>query len=241
MKKLLSLVAIAGLLTASAAKAEDYGFDKAHTHVGFSVKHILSKVDGEFKDYDGSLSFDAKDPSKDKINVTIQTNSISTDNDMRDHHLQSPDFFDAVKYPVITFKSTQVTAGTGDQYQVAGNLTIHGVTKPVTLAVEYLGSDKMMGADIVGFSATTTIDRRDFGLVWGQDKLTAAGNLMVANDVTISLDVAGMDKASLAKMAAMMKAKQAPAAAATPSAPTAAVTPSAAPLFAPVTSTTPSK
>jgi polyisoprenoid-binding protein YceI len=214
MKKILSLLVVSGFLTATAG-AEDFGFDKAHSHIGFSVKHILSKVQGEFKDYDGSFSFDPKDASKDKINVTIQTASVSTDNDMRDHHLQSPDFFDAAKFPTITFKSTQVT-GSDDKYQVVGNLTLHGVSKPVTLDVDYLGSDKMMGADVVGFSATTTIDRRDFGLVWGEDKLTAAGNLMVANDVTINLDIAGMDKASLAKMAAMMKAKQA-APAATPS------------------------
>ncbi|HVM31785.1 MAG TPA: YceI family protein [bacterium] len=218
MKKLFSLVAVAGFVAASQAGAEDFGFDKAHTHIGFSVKHILSQVPGEFKDYDGSFSFDPKDPSKDKVNVTIQVASISTDNDMRDHHLQSPDFFDVEKYPTLTFKSTQVTAATGDKYQVAGDLTLHGVTKPVTLDVQYEGSDKMMGADVVGFSATTTIDRRDFGLTWGQDKLTAAGNLMVANEVNITLDVAGMDKASLAKMAAMMKAKPAATPGATPAA-----------------------
>jgi polyisoprenoid-binding protein YceI len=229
MKKLFSLLAVAGFLTASSGLAEDFGFDKAHTHVGFSVKHILSKVDGEFKDYDGTFSFDPKDASKDKINVTIQAASVSTDNDMRDHHLQSPDFFDAVKFPTITFKSTQVTATTDNKYEVAGNLTLHGVTKPVTLEVDYLGSDQMMGADINGFSATATIDRRDFGLTWGQDKLTAAGNLMVANDVTINLDVTGMDKASLAKMAAMMKAKAAQAAATPAATPSASSAPAAAP------------
>ncbi|HET9869907.1 MAG TPA: YceI family protein [bacterium] len=212
MKKTVSLLAVAGFLAASQAGAEEYGFDKAHTHIGFSVKHILSQVPGEFKDYDGSFSFDPKDPSKDKIDVTIQADSISTDNEMRDHHLQSPDFFDVAKYPTITFKSRKVTAGTGDAYQVVGDLTMHGVTKPVTLSVTYNGSDKMMGADVVGFTATTTLDRRDFGLTWGQDKLTAAGNLMVANDVAITLDVAGMDKDSLAKMAAMAKQKPAPAA-----------------------------
>jgi polyisoprenoid-binding protein YceI len=210
MKKLFLLLASFGFLAATAVNATEYGFDKAHSHVGFTVKHILSMVPGEFKDYDGSFSFDPSKPEDSKINVTIQTASISTDNDMRDHHLQSADFFDADKFPVITFKSTSVSKGSGDdKYTAAGDLSIHGVTKPVTLDVTYLGSDVQpmdkegkMTAAIVGFSAATTIDRRDFGLVW--NKTLASGNLMVSNDVTITIDVAGMDKKSLDKMKAMM-------------------------------------
>lgn len=217
MKKLFLLLAVSGFLAATSVNATEYGFDKAHSHVGFSVKHILSKVPGEFKDYDGTFSFDPANPTAGKIDVTIQTASISTDNEMRDHHLQSPDFFDAAKYPTIKFKSTGVAKGDGDnKYEAMGNLTIHGVTKPVTLDVEYLGADTMpmnkdgsMAANIVGFSATTTIDRRDFGLVW--NKTLASGNLMVSNDVAISLDVAGMDKASLKKMAEMMSKMKKPA------------------------------
>lgn len=217
MKKLFLLLAVSGFLAATSVNATEYGFDKAHSHIGFSVKHILSKVPGEFKDYDGTFSFDPAKPEAGKINVTIQTASISTDNEMRDHHLQSPDFFDAAKYPTIKFKSTGVAKGDSDnQYKVTGNLTIHGATKPVTLDVEYLGADTMpmnkdgsMTANIVGFSATTTIDRRDFGLVW--NKTLASGNLMVSNDVAINLDVAGMDKASLEKMKAMMASMKKPA------------------------------
>ena len=212
MKKLLLSLGLFAFVAATSVHATEYGFDKAHSHVGFSVKHILSMVPGEFKDYDGSFTFDAKRPEASKVDVTIQTASISTDNEMRDHHLQSPDFFDAAKYPTLTFKSTKVEKGEGEnQYKVTGDLTIHGVTKSVVLAVDYQGADEMpMGKDgkmvakIIAFSATTKIDRRDFGLSWGQDKLTSAGNLMVANDINIKLDVAGMDKKSLDAMKAMM-------------------------------------
>jgi polyisoprenoid-binding protein YceI len=211
MKKLSVLAVALGFLAVSTVHAEVYGFDKAHSQVGFSVRHALSPVHGDFKDFDGTIKFDDKKPTAAKIDVTIQTASINTDNEMRDHHLQSPDFFDAEKYPTLTFKSTSVEAAGDNKYKVTGDLTIHGVTKSVVLDVNYLGKDTMMGADIAGFSATTKIDRRDFGLVWGQDKLTGAGNLMVANDVNITLDISLMSKAGIEKMKKMMsKPKAAP-------------------------------
>ncbi len=211
MKKYFLLFAAFTFCAVASVNATEYGFDKAHSHIGFSVTHILSKVPGEFKDYDGSFSFNPAHPESGKINVTIQAASISTDNEMRDHHLQSADFFDVEKYPTLTFKSTSVSKGDSDnKYKVVGDLTIHGVTKSVTLDVDYLGADTMpMGKDgkmvakIVGFSATTTIDRRDYGLVW--NKTLASGNLMVSNDVNISLDIAGMDKHSLEGMKKMME------------------------------------
>lgn len=210
MRKFFAVLAVVGFGIAVSAQGAEFGFDKAHSHIGFTVKHILSKVSGEFKDYDGSFSFDPAKPESDKVDVTIQANSISTDNEMRDHHLQSADFFDAEKYPTLTFKSTNVVKGDGDnKYKVTGDLTIHGVTKSVVLDVDYLGADTMpMGKDgkavakINGFSATTQIDRRDFGLTW--NKALASGNLMVSNNVDISIDVAGMDQASLDKMKKMM-------------------------------------
>jgi len=217
MRKLVLSLGLIAFVAAASVQATEYGFDKAHTHIGFTVKHILSKVPGEFKDYDGTFTFDPKKPEASKIDVTIQTASISTGVDMRDHHLQSPDFFDAAKYPTLTFTSTKVEKGDGDnKYKVTGDLTIHGVTKSVVLDVDYQGADEMpMGKDgkttakIVGFSATTTIDRRDYGLVW--NKTLASGNLMVGNDVTINLDIAGMDKKSLEAMKKMMeKMKQQP-------------------------------
>ena len=211
MKKIFLMLGVFAFLGASSVRATEYGFDKAHTHIGFSVKHILSKVPGEFKDYDGTFTFDPAKPEASKVQVTIQAASVNTGVEPRDHHLQSPDFFDVEKYPTLTFVSKRVEKGAGEnKYNVTGDLTIHGVTKSVVLDVDYLGSDTMpmgrdgkMTAKIAGFSATTTIDRRDFGLVW--NKALASGNLMVSNDVTINLDIAGIDKASLDKMKAMME------------------------------------
>lgn len=209
MKKILSLIAVLLFAAASSVWAEDYGFDKAHSQVGFAVKHVLSLTHGEFKDYDGTISFDEKKPEASKIDVTIKVDSIDTANEMRDHHLKTPEFFDVEKYPTITFKSTKVVKAGDKKYKVTGNLTMHGVTKTVILDVDYQGADMMMGMPVAGFSASTKIDRRDFGLTWGQDKLTAAGNLMVANEVEIKLDIALITKDALKKMAEMGKKKAA--------------------------------
>lgn len=209
MKKLFLLLTAFGFLAAASANATEYGFDKAHSHIGFSVKHILSMVRGEFTDYDGTFSFDEKKPESSKVKVTIQTASVNTNMDKRDAHLKSPDFFDAEKFPALTFVSTKVEAAGDKKYKVTGDLTIHGVTKSVVLDVDYMGTDAIMGMDTIGFSASTKIDRRDFGLSWGQDKLSAAGNLMVGNDINIDIDIAGMSKAGMEKMKKMMKDKAA--------------------------------
>lgn len=197
-KKIAGLVLGLALLAAPALYAADYEFDKAHSHVGFSVRHILSNVVGEFTDYTGGFSFDEKKPEASKVDVTIQAASINTGNEKRDGHLKTADFFEVDKFPTLAFKSSKVTSAGGNKYTVAGDLTMHGVTKPVILDVQYLGADNMMGSKIVGFSATTKIDRRDFGLTWS--KTLESGNLMVGNDVTISLDIAGMEKGAMDKM-----------------------------------------
>jgi len=207
MKRMFLAALAFSLLALSPLKATEYVFDKAHSHVGFSVSHILGKVPGEFKDYDGGFNFDSKNLDKAKVNVTIQVDSINTGIDKRDGHLKSPDFFDSAKFPTITFVSKKVTSAGDQKYSVLGDLTIHGVSKAVTLDTEYLGQDEMMGTPIVAFSATTKIDRRDFGLVWGKDKVTSGGNLMLGNEVTIQLDITGMDKV---KAAEMMKKAPAP-------------------------------
>jgi polyisoprenoid-binding protein YceI len=208
-KKLFMLLGAVGLFVAGTVQATEYGFDKAHSHVGFSVKHMISMVPGDFKDFDGSFSFDEKKPESSKVKVTIQAASINTNMEKRDGHLKSADFFDVEKFPTITFVSKKVTANGDKKFKVDGSLTMHGVTKPVSLDVEFMGTDSMMGMDTIGFSATTKIDRRDFELSWGQDKLSGAGNLIVSNDVNITLDIAGTSKASLKKMEQMKKEKPA--------------------------------
>jgi polyisoprenoid-binding protein YceI len=206
MKKFVLGLAAAALLSVSAVNATEYGFDKAHSSVGFTVKHLLSKVSGSFTDYDGTINFDPKNPTAAKVKVTIQAKSISTGVEKRDGHLRSPDFFDVAKFPTLTFVSTKVEKGADDShFKVTGDLTIHGVTKSVVLDTEFGGTDNAMGADIVGFSATTKIDRRVFGLTWGEEMMSTAKNLMVGNDVTINIEVAGMDKAAMKKMAEKKK------------------------------------
>jgi polyisoprenoid-binding protein YceI len=164
-------------------------FDKAHSNVGFSVKHlVISKVKGTFNDYSGQVKFDGTDFDKASIDVTIQMASIDTDNEKRDGHLSSPDFFDVEKYPTMTFKSTKITDPKDGRFQIMGDLTIKGVTLPVTLESEHFGTiTGPYGKTRAGFSATTTINRQDFNVAW--DNKLQDGTLVVGNDVTINLEI----------------------------------------------------
>lgn len=166
-----------------------YVIDQAHTDVSFTVRHGgISKVRGSMKKFEGTIDV-AKDGTWDgsSVNVTIDASSVDTGVDKRDAHLRSPDFFDVEKFPNWTFKSTNVSGGRED-FEVEGELTIHGVTKTVTLETEYLGTAKMpTGGEAIGFEATTTIKRKDFGLTW--NAMMEAGGFLVSDKVTINLNV----------------------------------------------------
>ncbi len=169
-----------------------YVIDQAHTVVGFTVRHGgISKVRGSMKEFEGTIEVpnaDSWDGSS--VNVTIQAASVDTGQQKRDDHLRSADFFDVEKFPTWTFKSTEVSGGKED-FKVVGDLTIHGVTKSVTLDTAYLGSAKMpTGGESIGFEASTTILRKDFGLTW--NAMMEAGGLLVSDKVTINLDVQAM-------------------------------------------------
>jgi polyisoprenoid-binding protein YceI len=182
----LSVLAFSGLT--SVARATDYTVDATHSHIGFTAKHMVSKVPGDFKDFSGTFSFDEKNPSSFKADFTIKVASIDTNEPKRDAHLKSPDFFDAEKFPEIKFTSTSLKAVGNKKYKLTGDMTMHGVTKPVTFDVEYLGSEKdPWGNAHAGFSAMTKIDRKDFGIVW--NKTLDTGGLLVANEVGIQLDI----------------------------------------------------
>src|SRR5262249_27233201 len=144
MKAFRFALASAALLAATAgavlADPVTYAIDPAHSQVGFSVRHFFSHVPGRFNDFAGSVTFDDKDASKSSVDVTIKTASIYPNNDRRDNHLRSNDFFAADSFPEITFKSTKVTAAGENKYKVDGNLTIRGITKPVTLDATFLGA-----------------------------------------------------------------------------------------------------
>jgi polyisoprenoid-binding protein YceI len=187
MKKLLlSLLSLAPALALAAPAT--WNLDASHSQVGFAVKHlVISNVRGEFTKYDGKVVLDDADLSKSSVEASIDVNSLDTRVADRDAHLKSPDFFDAAQYPSITFKSTRVERAGKDRLKVTGDLTLHGVTRPVVLDVATTAEVKgMYGETRRGFSATTKIDRKSFGLTW--NKLVEAGPA-VGDEVAIALDL----------------------------------------------------
>ena len=165
-----------------------WSIDKAHSNVKFTVTHlVVSEVEGSFKIFDGSLEASKDDYSDAKINFTVDVNSVNTDNDMRDKHLKSEDFFAADKFPAMKFESTSFTPAGGSNYKLAGNLTIKDVTKPVVFDVNYGGTANAMGKTKAGFKAKTSINRFDYNLKW--DKATEAGGLVVSKDVELVVNV----------------------------------------------------
>ncbi|HMU74388.1 MAG TPA: YceI family protein [Elusimicrobiota bacterium] len=188
-KSLLFAVALATL--GSLRAADTYTIDNAHSSVGFAVKHLMvTTTKGQFKDYTGTIQYDAKDISKSSVKVTIKTASINTDNNDRDNHLRSPDFFDATKNPDITFESTKIVKQ-GLGYEAAGKLTIKGVTKDVKIPFTINGPVKdPWGNTRIGVEGGLTINRQDFGVSWS--KTLDNGNLVVANDVKIDLVIEGI-------------------------------------------------
>lgn len=170
--------------------ATGWQIDPAHTQVEFTVKHMMfSKVRGRFEAVDGSLQFDPDGNLGDAgVRVTIDAASIDTGQEDRDEHLRSADFLDVEKYPELTFASASVEAGRDEKFTVTGDLTIHGVTREVELDAEFSGvATDPWGNERVAFSASTTIDRRDFDLTWNQALET--GGVLVGHEVKISLEV----------------------------------------------------
>ncbi len=174
---------------APASSISQWRIDPAHTRAEFAVKHLMiTTVRGHFADVDGTVHEDATDPSRSSIEVSIKVASIDTGVEQRDAHLRSPDFFDAEQFPSLTFRSTNVAPAGENKLKVTGDLTIKGVTKPVVLDVTEEGrrSDPW-GGNRSGFSATTKIDRRDFGLDYNQALET--GGWVVGHEVKINLDI----------------------------------------------------
>jgi polyisoprenoid-binding protein YceI len=165
-----------------------YAIDVSHTRVGFAVRHMaVSKVRGEFKDFSGTLEL-AEDPADSKINVTIQAVSVDTHDENRDNHLRTNDFFDAENFPVWTFTSTAIRPRSADEWDVDGDLTIRGVTKQVTLDATLEGVvNDPYGLHRVGFSATTSIVRDDFGVSFNAALET--GGVVVGKKVDIDLEL----------------------------------------------------
>lgn len=189
---LAALLAVAVSASFAAAAPATWKIDPSHTEAGFSVRHFFSKVHGKFHDVSGTIVFDEADPSVTKIDAMVRVASVDTGNEKRDGHLQSPDFFNAATDSIISFKSNKVTKTGKNKFKIAGDLTIRGVTKPVTFDGEFLGSSAVsVGGQSwgskAGFSATTVINRKDFGVNW--NKTLDNGGVMVDDMVTIELSV----------------------------------------------------
>jgi polyisoprenoid-binding protein YceI len=185
----LMLVASA---TVAVAEPRPFRIDPNHTLVGFSIRHFFTRVSGRFTEFSGTIQLDEKNLATSSVEVAIKTASINTQNDRRDGDLRSEHFFLADSFPTITFKSTKVVAGPDKTFLIYGDLNMHGVTKPVTLEATMVGMGEVaMGGrpprTMAGFEAKTTIDRRDFGIVWNQalDK----GGTMLGDDVAITVQV----------------------------------------------------
>ena len=183
-----AIVALTVLAAPMSAQASDWVFDSAHTSAQFAVKHMMvSTVRGAFSKITGSAHLDDTDITKSSVEAVIPVDSVDTREAKRDGHLKSPDFFDAAKFPTMTFKSTSVSPGTGGHLLVAGILTLHGVSKPVVLDTEITPELKTLGGKSSrGISAATRISRKDFGLVWNHALET--GGVAVGDEVTIQID-----------------------------------------------------
>lgn len=183
-----AIAALTLFLVPLSAQASDWTFDSAHTSAQFAVKHMMvSTVRGAFSKVTGSVHLDDTDVTKSTIEAVIPVDSVDTREPKRDAHLKSADFFDAAKFPTMTFKSTKITAGQPGKLVVEGILTLHGVSKPVVLDTEVTPELKGMGGKAMrGVSATTKINRKDFGLVWNHALET--GGVAVGDEVTIQID-----------------------------------------------------
>ncbi len=193
MKNILGVALLLFSLSLISHGAE-YAIDPAHSKVMFKIKHLsISTVTGNFGKFSGTFDLDPSNPKSLKVNATIEVASINTDVGDRDKHLRSPEFFDADKYPQMTFVSKEVTESARNRVRIAGDLTLHGTTKPVVLDAEFGGAVKdPMGNERAAFTVSTTINRKDFGMTF--DKTLDNGGLMVGDDVRIEIEVEGIKK-----------------------------------------------
>jgi polyisoprenoid-binding protein YceI len=177
------------------AKADtaEWTLDSTHSRVGFSVSHmVVSSVSGRFKQFGGKVELDEANLTKSQVEITIKAESIDTDDAKRDEHLRSPDFFDAKKFPTLLFKASKIVKAGGNKYKVTGDLTIHGVTKVVTLDATLSDAIKNpWGKMVRSVKLGGKVKRSDFGLKW--NKTLDAGGVLVGDDVTLDVQ-AELDK-----------------------------------------------
>lgn len=169
--------------------------DPEHSSVGFSVRHLFTRVNGTFREFSGTIAFDEAGVSASRVSASIRAESIDTNSGDRDKDLRSARFFDAGKYPALTFESRKIVPASGGRFSIEGILTMHGVSRPVVLDAEFLGKGKdPYGNLLYGFRATTTVNRKDFGMQW--NAAVETGGVLVGDDVEITLDVEATPEAS---------------------------------------------
>lgn len=185
MKKIIvsTSIALIGALTSLTAAPQTFKADPAHTGITFKIRHFFTTVPGSFSEFDATIKYDAEDPEMSSAMATVKVGSVDTNNDKRDAHLKDEDFFDVSENPEISFRSTKwETTDQENQFKVTGNLTMAGKTAQVVLDVMLLGlQENQQGTLVSGWEASTTIDRRDWGIDYGQG--------IVGNEVTIELFV----------------------------------------------------
>ena len=188
MKFILNTVA-AVLVAASAFAADTFVVDKAHSEALFQVRHLVSRVTGRFDDFSGTINVDRANPSVSSVEINIKTTSIDTGNENRDKDLRSPNFFEVDKYPEISFKSTSIKpTAKKDTYDVTGTFTMHGVTKTITVPVEFLGFIKdPRGNERAGFTVHTTLNRKDYGITW--NRVLDNGGTLLGDDVDVTVNI----------------------------------------------------
>ncbi len=186
----LVAVAVFAAVPAFAAPVE-YTIDTNHSQVGFKVRHFFAKTPGHFKKFSGTIVHDEQNVTASKVEVVIDAASIDTNHERRDGDLRSANFFHTDSFPTVTFKSRKVTPAAGKTFKVEGDLTMRGVTKPVVLDAEFLGAaDMAMNGRTMskaGFAATTTVNRKDFGITW--NRAIDQGGMMLGDDVEIAIQI----------------------------------------------------
>ncbi|MBV8543866.1 MAG: polyisoprenoid-binding protein [Acidobacteria bacterium] len=187
--KFRSLAVAAFTLAASSLFADTFVVDKSHSEATFQVRHMMSKVSGKFDDFSGKMNLDRAKPTASSVEFNIKAASVNTGTADRDKHLQTADFFDVARCPEITFKSTSIAATKKKNvYDVTGDLTMRCVTKHITIPVEFNGFGKdPWGNERAGFSLTTTVNRKDYGINW--NKALDNGGFLVSDEVTINVNL----------------------------------------------------
>ena len=185
--KFIRNILLASLVALPVLAQESWTVDKGHSTATFKIRHFTANVVGQFRDFDATINLDRANPAKSSVEFTIQATSVDTNSENRDKHLRSPDFFEVEKFPTITFKSSAIAAKGKDAFAVTGDLTMHGVTKRVTLPVTFGGFLKTKRGEKAGFEVETVLNRKDYEITW--NRALDEGGFMLSDDVKVTINL----------------------------------------------------